>query len=405
MRIKAFRALCPPAEIAHLVACVPYDTVSTEEARALANGNPWSFLRIVRPEIDLPRGADMYSDAVYARAAENFAKFQKEGILIRKDGPCLYAYRQKSKDHVQECVVACCHIEDYESSLIRRHETTREKNENDRTRHVKTLNANTSPVFLTYRDDDGIDGILASGREQASLFDFTAADGVEHTVWRITAVEELVEAFGNVPVCYIADGHHRTAGAVRVGIERRRANTGHTGQEEYNWFLAALFPANCLRILPYNRCVSDLNGMSRNEFLKAVKIHCDLQENAAPVPNAPRRVSMYLEKKWYGLSWDDSAKEDPAADLDVSFLQDRLLAPVLGIKELRTDDRIDFVGGIKGTGELTKRVDSGEAAVAFSMYAASVEQMMAVADADRIMPPKSTWFDPKPRSGLLVHTL
>lgn len=405
MRIKAFRALRPPAEIAHLVASVPYDTVDIEEARAFAAGNSKSFLRISRPEIDLPGIVDVYSDRVYAKAAENFGEFQKEGILERETEPCVYVYRQKMGSHVQHGVVACCHIEDYANNIIKKHEKTRKDKEEERTRHVKTLNANTGPVFLTYRDNAVIDGIVASIEEEQPLFDFTTPDGIEHTVWWVPGGQELVEAFEKVAVCYIADGHHRAAAAMRVGIEKRKADFAHTGNEEYNWFLAVLFPASQLKLLPYNCCVIDLNGMQEEEFLDTVKRCFTVCENAAPEPSGPRRASMYVGGKWYGLSWNTGSENDLVSKLDVNFLQDRLLNPVLDIKDIQTEKRIEFIGGIRGAGELTKRVDSGHAAVAFSMYPVTVEQMMEIADAGKIMPPKSTWFEPKLRSGLFIHTL
>jgi len=386
------------------VASVPYDTVDTDEARALAAGNPRSFLRIGRPEIDRPAGTDIHSDAVYAKAAANFQEFQKVGYLVREDQPHVYVYRLQMGKHIQRGIVGCCHIEDYEKNIIRKHEKTRADKEDDRTRHVKTLNANSGPIFLTYRDVPALDKIVAETEKGRPLFDFDAADGIHHTIWRIASSDPVVEAFARVPVCYIADGHHRAAAAVRAGTEKMASNPRHTGNEEYNWFLAVLFPAGQLQILPYNRCVNDLNGLSREAFLGAVKKVFTLTDNASPTPSGTRHCSMYVAGKWYGLSWTVSGN-DPVASLDVSFVQDRLLSPILGIQDPRTDKRIEFIGGIRGTGELVKRVDSGKAAVAFSMYPVTVDQVMAIADAGRIMPPKSTWFEPKLRSGLLVHTL
>jgi uncharacterized protein (DUF1015 family) len=383
---------------------VPYDTVDTEEARALAAGNAKSFLRIGRPEIDLPKGTDIHSDAVYAKAAANFQEFQKQGYLVREDRPYLYVYRLQMGKHVQRGVVCCCHIEDYEKNVIRKHEKTRADKEDDRTRHVKTLNANSGPIFLTYRDVAALDRIVAETEQGKSFFDFTASDGIRHTIWRIPSSDAVVKAFAEVPVCYIADGHHRAAAAARAGMEKRAANTAHTGQEEYNWFLAVLFPAGQLQILPYNRCVGDLNGLSSEAFLAQVRRLFSVADKATPTPKGARHCSMYLAGRWYDLSWG-VCENDPVAALDVSFLQDRLLSPVLGIRDPRTDKRIEFIGGIRGAGELTKRVDSGRAAVAFSLYPVTVAQVMAIADAGRIMPPKSTWFEPKLRSGLLVHTL
>jgi uncharacterized protein (DUF1015 family) len=406
LKIKAFAALRPPVEIVHLVASVPYDTVDTEEARKLADGNPCSMLRISRPEIDFPKGADIYAEHVYERAAENFSKFQEENILIREQKPYVYVYRQKMGNHLQRGIVTCCHIDDYINNVIRKHEKTRQDKEDDRTRHVKVLKANTGPVFLAYRDVPAIDKIVASVEKQKPLYDLVAPDGISHTVWRVESdSDKLIAEFEKVPVCYIADGHHRAAAAARAGLEMRKANNSHNGMEEYNWFLAVLFPAGQLRILPYNRIVADLNGMTESNFMDAIKKRFKVSINVSADPPATCNASMYLGKKWYGLSWEASKTKDPVSALDVSYLQNNLLDPLLGIKDPRTDRRIEFVGGIRGTGELVKRVDSGKGMVAFSMYPVTVEQMMAIADAGSVMPPKSTWFEPKLRSGLLIHTL
>lgn len=395
----------PQVESAHKVASVPYDVVDTEEARLFAADNPISFLRIGRPEIEFPPGTDMYADKVYEKGLENFMKFQKERVLIRDDKPYLYIYRLIMGKHVQQGVVACCHIEDYEKDVIRKHEKTRTDKEKDRTRYVDTLNAHTGPIFLTYRDVSAIDELVSKAQKAEPLFDFDAVDGVRHTIWRIGADKAFIDAFKKVPVSYIADGHHRAAAAVRVGTERRAKNSKHSGKEEYNWFMGVLFPAKQLQILPYNRCVRDLNGLSAAEFLKALAKQFNVKEGQGPRPAGPRSVCMYLSGKWHTLSWDAEKNADPVKSLDVSVLQDRLLDPILGIKDPRTDKRIDFVGGIRGTGELIKKVNSGECKVAFSMYPVTVSQMMAIADAGQIMPPKSTWFEPKLRSGLLIHTM
>ena len=404
MRIKAFRALRPTAEIAHLVACVPYDTVDTEEARKLTERKPWSFLRIVRPEIDLPRGADVRSDIAYAKAAENFTRFRKKRILVYEDRPYLYLYRQEMGDHVQRGIVACCHVEDYENNLIRRHEGMREEDRKDRTRLVKRLRAHTGPIFLTYRDSPAVDSIMVSTEEETPLFDFTAHYGIKHTIWRVPFREELLKAFETVPVCYVADGHHRAAAAVTAAAEERRANPNHTGEEEYNWFLAGLFPAGQLRVFAYNRCIRDLNGMTEEVFIQKVKDIFRLHIDADPVPSAPGRISMYIGGKWYGLVWNACSDDDLVAALDVSVLQERLLGPLLGIRNPRSDSRIEFAAGIRGIDELRKRTDSGAAAVAFSMCPVTVDQIMAISDAGQMMPPKSTWFEPKLKSGLIIHT-
>ena len=405
MKIKAFQALRPTEETVKEVASVPYDTINSAEARNLAEGKPYSFLHVVRPEIDLPPETDIHADEVYAKAAENFKKFQEDGVLVREDQPCIYLYRQKMGDHIQRGIVACCNVEDYDNNLILKHEKTRKDKEDDRTRHVKTLHANTGPIFLTYRDNANINELVAAVELGNPLFDIVSEDGVAHTVWKISAPEDLIAAFEAVPCTYIADGHHRAAAAARTARELATANPNHTGSEEYNWFLTVLFPAGQLNILPYNRLVHDLNGLSEEEFLAEIGKRFDIEETGTDAPQGACQVNMYLGGKWYSLSWEAPENADPVSALDVSYLQDNLLAPVLGIDDPRTSTRIDFIGGIRGTGELVKLVDEGRGKVAFSMYPVSVEQMMDIADADRVMPPKSTWFEPKLRSGLLVHTL
>jgi uncharacterized protein (DUF1015 family) len=403
MRLHPFQGLVPTVDAAPEVACVPYDVVNAAEAAALAAGRPHSLLHVDRAEIDLPAGTDPYSDAVYARARENFLRLQGAGILMRETEPCLYVYQQQMGAHVQRGLVAGCHVDDYDAGLIKKHEKTRKDKEDDRTRLIDTLSADTGPVFLTYRDDPGVTALVNSLTREKPLHDFTAPDGIRHTVWRIAGGADWVRAFAAVPVTYIADGHHRAASAARVARLRRDRNPGHTGREEYNWFLCVLFPASELKILPYNRLVVDLHGRTPAEFLHAVQAVFALEENASPTPTAVGHVSMYLGGKWYGLRCPAPATADPVARLDVSVLQDRLLAPVLGINDVRTSKRIDFVGGIRGPGELVKRVDA-EGGVAFSMYPVTLAQLMDIADAGQIMPPKSTWFEPKLRSGLFVHT-
>ncbi len=405
MRIKPFRAVRPRPDVAADVASPPYDVLSSDEARIAAAGNDLSFLHVVKPEIDLPEGADIYGKPVYEKARENFTRLRDEGALIQEGTDCLYLYAQRMGDQKQVGVVACCHIEDYENNVIRKHEHTRPDKEDDRTRHVEVLNANAGPVFLTYQDREPINQIVEKAKETGPLYDFTASDGIQHTVWKLDKTDELVALFADIPIAYVADGHHRSASAARVGRERREANPNHTGEEEYNWYLAVLFPASQLQILPYNRCVQDLNGMEKDSFLAAVHDVCAVTEDATPTSGEVGRVSMYLDGRWYGLAWKSAESDDPVAGMDVTMLQDRVLAPILGIGDPRKDPRIDFVGGIRGTKELEQRVDSGRAAVAFSMFPTSVEQLMKVADAGQVMPPKSTWFEPKLRSGLLVHLL
>ncbi|MCL1920906.1 MAG: DUF1015 family protein [Kiritimatiellaeota bacterium] len=405
MLIKPFAALRPAPGKAAALAAVPYDVVDTAEARALAAGNPDSFLHVSRPEIDLPDDVDIHDDRVYAQGAKAFTDFQARGVLLREAAEHFYVYRQVMGAHSQTGVVACCNIDDYANDIIRKHEKTRKDKEDDRTRHCRELNANSGPVFLTYRDTAVLDALVAEVQKGTPLYDFTAADGIRHTVWRVDGdARAWVVAFAQVPLAYVADGHHRAAAAYRSGLQRRSENAAHTGAEEYNWFLAALFPETQLRILPYNRCVADLSGLTAEAFLKKVKAIFNVEPVTGAEPCGPREVRMYLAGAWHKLTWD-AFEADPVGRLDVSVLQDRLLAPVLGIADPRTDTRISFVGGIRGTGELVKRVDAGRDAVAFAMYPVTVAQMMDIADAGQIMPPKSTWFEPKLRSGLLVHTL
>jgi uncharacterized protein (DUF1015 family) len=404
LRIKAFQGLRPAQELVAEVACVPYDVVNRAESAELAKGNPNSLLHVDRAEIDLPDDVDPYSDQVYAKALENFQGLQAKGALIRESAPCIYLYQQRMGEHTQVGIATVCHIEDYENDIIKKHEKTRKDKEDDRTRLINTISADTGPVFLTYRETAEIDALVDAIKKEAPLYDFTAPDGIQHTVWRIADAAPFVEAFKKVDVSYVADGHHRTASAARVGCERRAANPNHNGTEEYNWFLAVVFPANQLRILPYNRVVKDLNGRTPEAFLAEVKSRFTVTENVDASPSKPGQVSMYLGGKWYGLSWTPAPDADPISRLDVTILQERLLAPLLGIDDPRTSKRIDFIGGIRGTAELVKLVDGGEGVVAFSMYPTTVEQLMDIADAGQIMPPKSTWFEPKLRSGLFIHT-
>jgi uncharacterized protein (DUF1015 family) len=403
MRLRAFSGLVPVPAHAAEVACVPYDVVDAAEAAALAAGRPRSLLHVDRAEIDLPAGTDPYSDAVYARARENFLRLQRDGVLVREPGPCLYLYQQQMGAHRQRGLVGVCHVEDYDREIIKKHEKTRRDKEDDRTRLVDTLGANTGPIFLTYRDSAEVSGLVDRLVREPPLHDFAAPDGIRHTVWRITGGAEWIRAFSAVPVAYIADGHHRAASAARVARMRRERNPGHTGSEDYNWFLSVLFPAGELKILPYNRIVLDLNGLAPAEFLSRVRATFGASEGASLEPAVPGRVSMYLGGRWYGLKCPSDPSADPVARLDVSILQEKLLAPLLGIEDPRTSKRIDFVGGIRGTGELVRRVDA-KGGVAFSMHAATVSQLMDIADAGQIMPPKSTWFEPKLRSGLFIHT-
>jgi len=404
--IRPFRALRPQADKAKSVASVPYDVVNTDEARELAKG-PLSFLHVSRPEIDLPPGTDLYSDAVYRKAAENFEALIANCPLEMETEPSLYLYKLVMGEHEQVGIVACCAVDEYDNNTIRKHERTRRDKEDDRTRHMLTLKAQTGPVFLTYRGREEIDSQVAVILSTEPLFDVTADDGIKHTIWRITKTDELVKRFEGVPLLYIADGHHRAASASRARAQLREGNSSHTGNEDYNYFLTVIFPDSQLQILAYNRVVKDLNGLSKDQLLSEIKRQFTIQEDATPVPIKRGYWSMYLDGKWYGLqlSPDATLPVGNVALLDVSVLQDRLLDPILGIQDIRTDKRIDFVGGLRGTKELERLVDEGKAAVAFSLYPTTIEELLMVSDAGEIMPPKSTWFEPKLRDGLLIHKI
>lgn len=407
--IHPFRALRPPAELVAQVASVPYDVVNTEEARALAAGNPWSFLHVSRPEIDLPQGTDIHSEEVYKKAADNFRELIERCPLKMEAEPSLYLYRLIMGEQEQIGLVACCAVDEYDDNTILKHEKTRRDKEDDRTRHMLSLRAQTGPVFLTYRGNQDIDTMVMDVTMTEALYDFTAPDGVEHTVWHVPDPVRFVQAFRDVPKLYIADGHHRAASASRARAEMKELHAEkHTGEEEYNFFLTVLFPASQLRILPYNRIVRDLNGMSTEEFLAEVGKRFDVSEGADASPQERGHWSMYMEGRWHALTLKNgsaSRQEDPVASLDVSILQENLLDPILGIKDVRTDKRIDFVGGIRGTQELERLVNEGKAAVAFSLYPTTIEDLLRVSDAGSIMPPKSTWFEPKLRDALLIHNI
>lgn len=405
--IRAFNALRPPTEKALEVSAVPYDVVNTTEARQLAAGNSLSFLHVSRPEIDLPDGIDVHSDAVYDKAAQNFEKLKSEAPLNSEDTTSLYVYQLRMGSHTQTGIAACCSVDEYDSDVIRKHERTRKDKEDDRTRHILALRAQTGPVFLTYRGRDDIDDLVIRAQQREPLYDFEAGDGVAHTIWRVDQLDRdlLIEAFDSVSLLYIADGHHRAASASRARAELKAKNVAHDGNEEYNFFLTVLFPANQLQILPYNRAVKDLNGMSSDEFLTQLSARFTIARASSPTPAGKGEICMYIEDRWYSLSVAPGTTNpiDPISSLDVSVLQERVLDPLLGIADVRTDKRIDFVGGIRGTASLEQMVDQGKAAVAFSMYPVTVDELMAIADANEIMPPKSTWFEPKLRDGLLSH--
>ena len=407
MVIHPFSALRPPPEKVRQVSSVPYDVVNSEEASALAAGNPLSFLHVSRPEIDLPEGTDLYSDAVYRKALENFKQLIADCPLATEEVASLYLYRLIMGEHEQVGLVACCAVDEYDQDMIRKHERTRPDKEDDRTRHMMVLQAQTGPVFLTYRARPDIDNMTLETTMTKPLYDFTADDGIQHTIWHVPDAVRFVQAFREVPYLYIADGHHRAASASRARAELRDQSFGHTGDEEYNFFLTVIFPDDQLQILPYNRVVKDLNGLSTESFIAEVRKVFTLVEDGNPAPGRPQTWSMFLDGRWYGLrlSNDMPPPEGLVNSLDVSVLQDRLLDPILGIKDVRTDKRIDFVGGLRGTKELERLVNEGKAAVAFSLHATTVDDLLRVSDAGEIMPPKSTWFEPKLRDGLLIHKI
>ena len=414
LRIRAFQGLVPdPAQVAD-IACVPYDVLNTEEARALAEGKPNTLLRVDRAELELSADTNPYSDAVYAQAKKNFERLQSVGALRREPAPAIYLYQQRMGAHVQTGLAAVCHVDDYvheraenpkAQDIIKKHEKTRQDKEDDRTKLIGTLRAQTGPVFLTYRGQPEIDAIISAEQKGAPTYDFTAPDGIQHTVWRVTdpaTLQTLEGEFAKLPAAYVADGHHRTASAARVALELRAK--GETSVDS-DWFLCVLFPGNQLQIMPYNRTVKDLNGLTNAEFLAKAGAAFSLAPATSPTPSQPGDIRMYLDGAWYALSWKPAADADPISRLDVQGLQQLLLDPILAVGDPRTSKRIDFIGGIRGTDELVKLVDSGKAAVAFSMFPTTVQQLMDIADADQIMPPKSTWFEPKLRSGLFVHTI
>lgn len=400
--IRPFRALRPAPEAAPHVASVPYDVVSTDEARALAAGNALSFLRVTRSEIDLPQGADPYSDAVYARAKANLEALRAAAPLVTEAEPSVYFYRLRMGGHEQTGVAACFSVDEYDRDAIKKHEKTRRDKEDDRTRHIVETRAQTGVVFLTYRATAAIDRLEAAACAGQPLFDLTAPDGVRHMVWKASGAgaQAVVDAFAKVPALYIADGHHRAASAARA----RQSLAGRSA--EADWFIAVAFPDDQMQILPYNRVVRDLGGFTPASFLDALAGRAPVSSGTG-TPAGRGRVSMYLEGAWHELDLRalEPASDDAAGALDVAVLERHVLRDLLGIQDVRTDTRIDFVGGIRGAAELEARVDSGRAAVAFAMHPVTIDDLMRVSDSGGIMPPKSTWFEPKLRDGLLVHEL
>ncbi|MFA7232270.1 MAG: DUF1015 family protein [Victivallaceae bacterium] len=405
-KVLPFHGLLPSPENITEVAAVPYDVVNSEEAAQLAAGKPLSFLRVSRPEIEMEPGIDLHDDSVYAKAAANFKRLCEQAPLTLDKGEHIYIYRLKMGSHVQTGILAAVSADDYKNNVIKKHEKTRKDKEDDRTRHVITLRSHTGPAFLTYKDSAEIDALVNKLTAEKPLFDFTAEDGIVHTLWRVSEdnSRKLSALFENIPYLYIADGHHRSAAAARTQAECAPKNPNHTGKEDYNFFLAVTFPASQLKILPYNRAVKTLNGKSKDAFIKAVEEKFTVTPTANQIPGKSGEFCMYLDKKWYLVQpkFDVNAL-GVIERLDVSVLQDNILAPLLGIDDPRTNQDIDFIGGIRGTQELEKLVNSGSHAVAFSMFPTTLPQLMDIADADAIMPPKSTWFEPKLRDGIVCH--
>jgi uncharacterized protein (DUF1015 family) len=409
--IRPFKGFRPKPEQAARVAAKPYDVLSSEEARAEAAGNPVSFLHIGKPEIDLPPDVHIYDERVYQKGKENLQKLIADGILKEDPKACLYLYSQTMGDHTQYGIMGCASVREYLNNTIKKHELTRKDKEDDRTKHVKVTNAHTGPIFLTYRAREPIDTIVDGIRARKPVYDFVPSDGVRHRLWVIDdakAIDALVREFARVSSLYVADGHHRSAAAARVGDELAKGNPQHRGDEEYNFFLAVLFPHNQLRIMDYNRTVKDLNGVRVEEFIAQIGKTFDVTEGPHPAwPSRKGEYGMYVKGRWYTLRapGDLLANPDPVERLDVSILQKEILGPILGIDDPRTSRRIDFVGGIRGLQELERRVNSGEMAVAFALFPTSIEELLAIADAGKTMPPKSTWFEPKLRDGVVVHFL
>ena len=412
--VKPFKGLRPDKKIAEKLSCLPYDVMNSQEAKKMAENNPYSFLHITRAEIDLDDNVDPHSKVVYDKSIENFKKFQDEKFLVQDSDPKFYIYAQTMDGRTQYGIAGAAFCEDYQNGIIKKHELTRPDKEDDRMVHIKTINANAEPVFLSYRAVPEIDAIVSNiVNNQKPEYDFISNDGFGHKFWVIDdkntnqAIEKLFAE--KVPALYVADGHHRTAAAARVGLEKKSQNKNHTGKEEYNYFLAVIFPDNQLKIMDYNRVVKDLNSMTEEEFLSALEKNFEVEKIGSEIykPQKLHEFSMYMSKNWYKLSakpntYDDS---DAIAGLDVTVLTKTVLEPLLDIKDLRTSKRIDFVGGIRGLNELKKRVDSNEMKCAFALYPVSMQQLLTIADTGNIMPPKTTWFEPKLRSGLVVHLL
>ena len=412
--VRAFRAVRPIPSLANQVAALPYDVMNSDEAREMVKDNPLSFLRVDKADVDLDPSVDLSDTKVYEKARDNLNKMIEDGVFLQDDAPCLYIYKQVMNGRAQVGIVGCTSVDDYSNNIIRKHELTRADKEQDRINHVDYCDANTGPIFLTYRGREDINAVVeAKMAEEAPVYNFESEDGISHTVWIINEpdlVDMLTDAFGQVDYLYIADGHHRSASAVRVGGMRRKENPYYNGSEEFNFFLSVIFPEDQLYIMDYNRIVKDLNGLTKEAYLEKVSekfLVTPCAQDGVLKPTEKHTFGMYLDGSWYLLAAKPDTFDpfDPVAQLDVSILQNNLLHPILGIGDPRTDKRIDFVGGIRGLDALAKRVDSGAMAVAFSMYPTTMDDLMNIADAGAIMPPKSTWFEPKLRSGLFIHKL
>lgn len=412
--VKAFKAIRPVPNLASQIAALPYDVMNSEEAREMVKGNPYSFLHVDRAEIDLDPSIDVHDKKVYEKARENLDKMIENGEFIQDEKPCLYIYRQIMNGRAQTGLVFCASIDDYINNKIKKHEFTRADKEQDRINHVDYCDSNTGPIFLTYKEDEVTSEVIKEwtkdGTRRKPIYDFVSEDGIGHQVWVIDndiIIEEIIALFGEIENLYIADGHHRSASAVKVGLKRRQENPNYTGEEEFNYFLAVAFPDNDLMVMDYNRVVKDLNGLSAQEFINKLGEKFTVTEsNESVKPVKKHTFGMYLENKWYLLEAKDGIynTEDPIDSLDVAILQNNVLTPILGIEDVRTSDRIDFIGGIRGIKELERRVNK-DMKVAFSMYPTEVSDIMKVADIGEVMPPKSTWFEPKLRSGLFIHKL
>lgn len=411
-KVKPFRGVRPPKELVTQVASRPYDVLNSEEARKESEGNEKSLYHIIKPEIDFEPGTDEHDPRVYDKAVENFKAFQQKGWLVQDDKEHYYIYAQTMNGRTQYGIVLAANVEDYMTGKIKKHELTRRDKEEDRMKHVRINNANIEPVFFAFPDNKVLDEIIKTVTKEKPEYDFVAEDGFGHHFWVISdekMIKEITEEFAKIPYLYIADGHHRTAAAALVGNEKAKANPNHTGNEEYNYFLAVAFPASHLKIIDYNRVVKDLNGLTPSQFLDKVREHFDVEEKGTDIyaPAKLHNFSLYLDGKWYSLTakagtYNDN---DPIGVLDVTISSDLILRDILGIQDLRSDKRIDFVGGIRGLGELKRRVDSGEMKMALALYPVSMKQLMDIADSGNIMPPKTTWFEPKLRSGLVIHKL